>query len=105
MANQNANATPPLSWKDWLAFLSPHGQQQIVDFVTEARETRGENWIGEIQAEFPLASWIAELVCTRPAAEAFDEIAAAYPDYPIWIVKKQLLAFHAKLKYEIEKPR
>lgn len=105
MPSQNANETPPLSWKDWLAFLSPEGQQQIVDFVAEARETRGKNWIGEIQAEFPLASWIAELVCTRPADEAFNEIAAAYPDYPVWMVKRHLLAFHARLKFEIEKPR
>lgn len=97
--------TPNLTWRDWLAFLSPAGQQQIVDFIAQARETRGENWLDEIQAEYPLFSWIAELVCTRDAAEAYDEFAAAYPEYPIWLVKKQLIALHGRLKFEIEKPR
>lgn len=97
--------TPQLSWRDWLAFLSPDGQQQIIDFISEARETRGENWLPEIKAEFPLAAWIAELVCTRDAEQAFDEFKAAYPDFPIWIVKRQLIAFHGRLRFEIEKPR
>ena len=106
MPNQNAAAAPPqLSWREWLAFLSPAGQQQIVDFVAKARTTRGENWLPEIEAEFPMAAWIVDLVCNRTPDDAYHEFAAALPDYPIWIVKKHLLAFAARLRSEIEKPR
>lgn len=105
MPSPNANETPQLSWRDWLAFLSPAGQQQIVDFVVQARDSRGENWLPEIKAEFPMAAWIAELVCSHDADAAFEQFAAAYPDFPIWMVKRHLIGLHAKLRFEIERPR
>lgn len=102
---QNANA-PQLNWRDLLTFVSPAGQQQIVDFVAEARETRGENWLPEIQAEFPMFSWIAELVANRTADEAIDEIAAAYPNWPIrFAAGDAIRSLHGRLKFELEKPR
>jgi hypothetical protein len=98
-------ATETLDWKDLLTFLSPTGQQQIVDFVAEAKATRGSNWLPEIQREFPMFSWIVELVCTRTADEAFADLQDAFPNYPLWLARGQLTALHGRLKHEIEKPR
>ena len=94
-----------IGWTELLTFVSPAGQQQIVDFVAEARERRGADWLPEIQAEFPMFSWIVELVCTRGAEEAFAELQREFPNYPLWIVRGQLTAMHGRLKYEIERPR
>ena len=103
MANENA---PQLNWRDLLTLLSPAGQQQIVDFIAEARNTRGENWLPEIQAEFPMASWIAELVANRTADEALSEIEAAYPTWPVRLFAgEKIVSLHRRLKFELEKPR
>lgn len=98
-------SNPELTWQEILTFLSPAGQQQIVDFIREARETRGENWLPEIKNEFPMFSWIVELIATRTADEAFDELAAAFPNWPLWIAKGQLTQLHGRLLAEIDKPR
>ena len=97
---------PTLSWREWLAFLSPAGQQQIIDFVHEAHATRGEHWITEIKTEFPFAAWLAELVVTKTADEALDEICNAYPTWPVrWGAGEQIKALHARLKIELERKR
>lgn len=99
-------ANPQISWKEWLTFISPAGQQQIVDFIAEARETRGENWLPEIQAEFPMACWIVELVCTKTDTEAVHEIAELYPNLPIKLIAGNgIRGLHARLKTEIERKR
>lgn len=94
-----------ISWLDLLTFVSPGGQQQIIDFIAEARSTRGANWLPEIKREFPMFSWIVELVVTRTADEAFSELQAAYPNYPLYLAKGQLLQLHERLLAEIDKPR
>jgi hypothetical protein len=97
---------PPVNWADLLKLLSPDGQRQIVDFVRRAQEERGSGWLDEIKVTFPLASWIFELVCTRTADEALDDVAAAYPKWPIRIFAgESIRQLHAKLKLEIERPR
>ena len=94
-----------IGFYDLMTFISPAGQQQIVDFIREARGTRGSNWLPEIQAEFPLFSWIVDLVANRTAEEAFEELQKAYPDYPLRLAKGQLMNLHGRLLAEIEKPR
>lgn len=101
----DANA-PQLNWRDLLTLLSPNGQQQIVDFIAEARRVRGEHWLEEIQTEFPTASWIAELVANRTADEALDDIQAAYPNLPIRaFAGDKIISLHGLLKFELDKPR
>lgn len=97
---------PQIGWREWLSFVAPAGQQQIIDFVHQAREERGENWLEEIQYEFPFAAWIVELVCTKTDDEAVDAIANAYPTWPIrFAAGNQIKALHARLKLEIERKR
>jgi len=97
--------TREIGWLDLLTFLSPAGQKQIIDFVREAKETRGSNWLPQIKAEFPMFSWIIELVANRTADEAYDELQKAFPTYPLWLAKGQLMNLHGLLLAEIEKPR
>jgi hypothetical protein len=94
-----------ITWQEILTFLSPAGQQQLVDFIREAKETRGSNWLPEIKAEFPMFSWIVELIATRTAEEAFAELSAEFPNWPLWIAKGQLVQLHGRLAAEIDKPR
>lgn len=94
-----------IAWSDLLTFLSPAGQQQIVDFVRKAKAERGARWLPELKAEFPMFSWIVELVADRTAAEAFEELQISFPSYPLWIAKTQLIELHSRLRHEIDKPR
>ena len=88
-----------------LAFISPAGQQQLIEFVREAKEARGENWLPQIQTEFPTFSWIVELIADRTAEEAFADLQAEFPSYPLWMAKTQLIQLHGRLLAEINKPR
>lgn len=94
-----------ISWRELLTFISPAGQDQIVEFVRRARYERGENWLIEIKSEFPLFSWLAELVCTRSPEQAFGELAKEFPNYPLWLIRDQLIRLHSVLRTEIERPR
>jgi hypothetical protein len=94
-----------ISWGEILTFLSPAGQQQLVDFVRQAQEDRGANWLPEIQAEFPMFSWIVELVCTKTPAEAFADLQAEFPSIPLRLVENQLHQLHGTLRAEIERKR
>lgn len=86
-------------------FLSPAGQQQIVSFIQRAKAERGSNWLPEIKAEFPMFSWIAELIANRNAEEAFEDLQDAFPNYPLALVKPNILNLHERLAAEINKPR
>lgn len=94
-----------ISWIELLTFLSPEGQQQLIDFVRAAKETRGENWLPEIKREFPMFCWIVELIANRTADEAFIEVKNAFPHLPLSIVEGKLKTLHGRLLYEIERPR
>lgn len=96
---------PQVSWRDLLVLLSPAGQKELVDFVHQAQNDRGANWLPEIRAEYPTFSWIVELVATKTAEEAFAELQAEFPTWPLWMVKTQLINLHALLKSEIERKR
>ena len=91
--------------REFLTFLSPAGQKQIVDFIQKAKADRGTNWLPEIKAEFPMFSFIAELVADRDAEDAFTELQNQFPTYPLNFVKRELLALHGTLRAEIDKPR
>ena len=96
---------PQIKWSDFLTLLSPAGQQQLVDFVRRAQQERGTNWLPEIKAEFPMFTWIVELVCTRTADEAFTELQSEFPAFPLRLAKSQLIQLHGTLKTEIERKR
>lgn len=98
-------ASETIGWQEWLTFLSPEGQAQIVEFIRQARETRGANWLEEIQIEFPMFAFIVELIADRDAEAAFIELQSQYPSYPLWIAKSQLISLHGLLRAEIDKPR
>lgn len=101
-----SNPNEKISVSQWLALLSPDGQQQIIDFVVEARETRGAAWIAEIQAEFPMFSWIVDLAANRTADDALAEIERAYPHIPVrMIAGGQIKTLHGRLRAEIDKKR
>ena len=93
-----------ISWQEVLTFLSPSGQQQLIDFVREAQQKRGANWLPEIKAEFPLFSWIVDLVANKKD-EAFEAVQGEFPNYPLFIFKGQIQTLHAALKAEIERKR
>jgi hypothetical protein len=97
--------THEILWRDLLTFLSPSGQRQIVEFVQRARRERGHNWLVEIKTEFPLFSFLVELVALRTAEEAFLELQSAYPNYPLAFVKSSIIELHQRLRREIEKER
>src|SRR4051812_39321316 len=80
-----------LSWREILSFLSPVGQQRIVEFVRQAKVERGANWLHELKAEFPTFNWLADLVCNFEADEAFDELQSEFSTLPLAVVKPQLL--------------
>jgi hypothetical protein len=97
--------TNEVSWKEVLALLSPAGQQQLIEFVRQAKADRGKNWLPEIQQEFPLFSWIVDLVCNKSAEEAFAELQTQFPAFPLQIVRPKLQNLHATLRTEIERKR
>ncbi len=91
---------------EWLALISPSGQDAILDFIREAKEKRGAGWLDEIQAEYPTLSWIVELVANHTADEALDAIEAEYSQYPIRLLAgRKIIDLHARLKAEIDKKR
>lgn len=99
-------STPDLTLAQWLELLSPSGQEKIIHFIQRAKEERGKHWLPAIKAEFPFASWIVELVATKTADEALDEICLTYPSLPVRVLAgERIRALHARLLYEIEKPR
>ena len=94
-----------ISWKEIAALVSPSGQQQLVDFIRKAKEERGKNWLPEIKAEFPMFSWVVELVCTKTADEAFEQLQNEFPLFPLWMIEGKLGQLHEALKTEIERKR
>lgn len=98
-ANQQVN------WQDVLAFLSPNGQQQIVDFVRKAKEERGAGWLEYIKAEYPMMCYLVDLVANHSAEEAFAILGEQYPGLPLWLVKSQVISLHGALRSEIERKR
>src|SRR3954463_13639025 len=102
----NAKNDPPFNWAGFLQLISPSGQQQMIEFVQRAQRERGANWLPEIKAEFPMASWIIELVCTRTAEQALDAVCDTYDKWPVRLLAgNAIINLHGRLKDEIEKPR
>lgn len=94
-----------IKWHDLLAFCAPAGRRAMVEFVQQAREERGVNWLPEIKAEYPLASWILDLVCNHTADEAFERLQADFPHYPLSLARGPLTDLHAALRAEIDRKR
>lgn len=103
--NKRTLTSRQISWSEILTFLSPAGQQQIVGIIRQAHRQRGENWLPEIQAEFPTFSWIAELVSARTADEAFAALQNEYANLPLYLIKGKLFELHGVLNAEIERKR
>ena len=94
-----------ISLSEIITFLSPSGQQQLVDFVRQAREQRGSNWLPEMQAEFPMLTWVVDLVCNHTADEAFTELQRQFPNYPLQLARPSIYTLHDRLRLELEKKR
>ena len=98
-------AMPSVKWSEVLTLLSPDGQQQLVDFVHRAQAERGANWLPEIEAEFPMFSWIVDLVCNKTEDEAFAELQREFPVLPLAMLRGKIGQLHTTLKTEIERKR
>ncbi len=94
-----------ISISEILAFVSPDGQQAIIDLIIEAKEMRGAFWLEHLKTEYPMAEWIVELAANRTADEAFKELEAEFHAFPVWLAKKQIFELHGKLKHEIDRKR
>lgn len=97
--------TSKVKWSDILTLLSPGGQQGLVDFIRQAQADRGKNWLPEIQAEYPMFTWIVELVCKHDAEDAFIALQREFPGYPLSWVKSGIHNLHGVLRTEIERKR
>ena len=106
MQNQKAAEPPAIDWQLLLKLISPGGQQELVDFVADAKRKHGEFWLDEIKAEFPLAVTVVDLVCNHTADEAIDTLAANYKLLPVRaLAGEHIRALHARLLFEIERKR
>ncbi len=94
-----------ITWREVAALLSPAGQDQLIALINKAQDERGAEWLPYIQDQFPMASWIIELVCTKTADEAYREASKAFPTYPLWIAETPLKNLHGRLLTEIERKR
>jgi len=94
-----------ITWKELTTFVSPSGQQMLIDFVRKAQAERGAGWLAELKAEFPTFAWIADLVCNNTGEEAFAILQKEFPLYPLGLAKNQLLRLHNNLRFEIERKR
>lgn len=94
---------PTLS--ELLTFTTPEGRAEIAALIAKCKDDRGAGWIDAIKTEYPYFSWLIDLAANNDAETAFNEAQQAYPHYPLWMVKNQLIAMHGWLKAEIDKPR
>lgn len=94
-----------VSWKEIAALLSPAGQAQLIALIHKAQEERGAGWLEAIQANYPMASFIIDLVVNHSAEDAYNELAATFTTYPLWIAKGPIMELHGRLLAEINKPR
>lgn len=98
-------SAPAIGVTELLKFLSPNGQRQIAEFIERAKRERGSGWLTELKGEYPTFCWLATLVAEHDADTAVESLAEEFPNYPISLIRSQLIAMHAWLRHEIEKPR
>ena len=98
-------ASSTIGIQEILYFISADGQQQIIEFVRRAQDERGSSWLAEIQTEYPMMSFLVELVANRDAPTAYAELQTKFRGYPLWLAKDQLISLHGRLRAEIDKPR
>jgi len=100
------DAAKQLDISQWTRLLTPEGQAEVVAFVRDFRERRGADWIPAIKADYPTLSWLVEIVATKTADEAVDEIAGQFPLFPVrFLAGSQIKELHGRLRAEIDKPR
>ncbi len=101
------NTTPALPPLAQLTGLFTDGSgDQVVALFRKIRDEHGDEWLAAIQAEFPSACWIADLVANYTADEALDIICKEYPLPMIrTLAGNQIKTLHEKLRYEIEVKR
>jgi len=88
-----------------LTLLSPSGRATIQSIIDQAKRERGSGWIEAIKAEYPMACWIIELAANYEAEAAYNAVAEAYPHYPLYLAKRQIIDLHAFLREQIDRPR
>lgn len=93
------------SVSDLLTFATPEGRAEIAALIAKCKDDRGAGWIDAIKIEYPLFSWLIDLAANYEAEAAYLELKKVYPNYPLALLKGQLISMHGWLKAEIEKPR
>lgn len=86
-------------------FLSPQGQQIIVDFVRKAQKERGAKWLEEIKEEYPNFCWIADLIANKTFDDAYKELSKEINPIFLYPIKGKLKEFHETLKFEFDRKR
>lgn len=82
--------------------MSPQGWKECLAVIQKAHETRGAEWLLELQKNYPNLYFACELAMNKTADEAFQVIYEHYGPITL-IFKSQILDFHARLKTEIDK--
>lgn len=94
-----------ITLKQLIQFVSPKGQQALIDFVKRAKDERGAGWLDEMKIEFPTFCWIVDLVCNKEFNQAYKELQNLFPRVPLRPLRSKLETLHTNLKFEIERKR
>lgn len=103
--NRRPKRMTTFSFGDVMNLLSPDGQRQLIDWIRTARDERGAGWLEELKAEYPTFCWMVDLVANRTADEAFRELQAEFPLFPLSLAEGKIHNLHAALRAEIDRPR
>lgn len=96
--------TAATNFSTFAKFITPGGQQALVEWIQRIRREQGAEWLETIKTDFPTASWFVDLVANYTAEEAVDHLTKEYGK-GVYLVGGQIKTLHAKLREEIDKPR
>ncbi|MBX3299758.1 MAG: hypothetical protein KF736_09885 [Acidobacteria bacterium] len=85
--------------------FSPSSKAEIAEIIADARQRAGADWLKAIRHEYPMFSWMIDLVVNYDAEHAYAHLSDQYPDYPLWMFKRPLFELHHWLRSEIDRPR
>jgi hypothetical protein len=88
-----------MNWTEINKLLTPEGQREFVELITELRNQAGQNWLNELREFSPTLCEVADAVVNYDFETAFPIICQRFP--PAKLMQSQLKAIHAKLNAEI----
>lgn len=94
-----------IDWMQMVRILSPSSRAEIAAIIADARQRAGADWLRAISDEYPMFTWMIDLVANYDADAAYMQIESEYPDYPLWMFKRQIVELHQWLRSEIDRPR